>query len=180
MVPFNSNFSPLCLHDTLFEEVASFYAWYAAWDQAPQDHADTYQLLAQLMKISLLSQQGGCYLSPLEEETSRAALKQLKEKLYDCRVKAADIPAHIGSIYEKLTQNNSKARLVGTLAQLECLLAPNREIQRLCQGIASKVTRSFPDQSASAITHNLSKILDEPLKYKNLNTAIQDALRGWL
>lgn len=180
MIPFNVPFSPLSIHDTLFEETASFYAWYAVWDQSPTDHAYTYQLLAQIMKISLLSQQGGCYLTPLEEETTRSALKQLKEKLYDCRIKPSDIPLHIRSIYEKLTENNSKACLIGTLAQIESRLGPNREIHQLFEGITTKIKPSFPDQNASAITRNLSKILEEPLKYRNLSTAIQDALRGWL
>ena len=180
MIPFNAPFSPLSIHDTLFEETAAFYTWYASWDQSPKDHACTFRFLAQIMKIALLSQQGGLYLTPLEEENTRAALKQLKERLYDCRIKASDIPLHVQSIYETLTQNNSKARLIGTLTQLECRLGPNREIHQLAQNIIAKINPSFPEQNASAITCNLSKILEEPLKYRNLNSAIQDALRGWL
>lgn len=180
MIPFNTPFSPLSLHDSLFEETASFYAWYATWDHSPKDHACTYQILSQIMKISLLSQQGGSYLTPMEEETTRTALKHLKEKIYDCRIKASEIPMHVQAIYEKLTENNSKACLIGTLAHFECRLGLNREIQKLFEGITTKINPSFPDQSASAITQNLSKILSEPLKYRNLNSAIQDALRGWL
>jgi len=177
---FNVPFSPLTTYDSLFEEIAIFYAWYAAWDRTPQEHAVTYQLLAQIMKVALFSQQGGLYLTPAEEGNTRSALKQLKEKLYDCRIKAADIPLHIRKIYERLTQNNSKAQLIGTLAQMECRLGINREIHQLFQYIVAKINPSFPEQNATAITQNLTKILEEPLKYKNLNSEIQDALRGWL
>ena len=107
-------------------------------------------------------------------------LRSLKKYLYDCRIKACEISFHIHSIYEKWIQNNSKASLIGTLTQFEYRLGLNREIHELFEQIISKIKPSFPDQNASAISRNLTKIFEESFKYKNLNSAIQDALRGWL
>jgi hypothetical protein len=175
---------------TLFNCASEFYAWYGSWDLLPEQHADTFARLSELMQIAHVSLSGGRYLTEKEERRAVDSLMQLREDLYIGAVKQEEILKTLLAILQQLTESNPKAKLVSCATQLEYRLcirprkndAP-QSVERCrvtLEGIISQVRPDLLDINAYAAAQGLANLLAHIDAIEDACAALQEAIYRWI
>lgn len=152
----------------LFSTGSDFYTWYMCWVKEPKTHAETFQALSELMRIGLLSSEGGLYLSKEEELTAEESICILKNELCDGSTKQTEVHNKLQQIANSLILNNPKAKLVAYATKLEykyCILTPSsikdKSLRSCLDKLVQTVTPSLLAVNAYAISQILSQTLEE-------------------
>lgn len=177
-----------CSGQRLFDQVSEFYAWYMSWDITPKEHAETFELLSRIMRIAQVCRDGGLFLNEDEEQKALRSVSSLREELFDGHCRQQEIPQNLLKIIQALI-TNPKARLVAKTNELEYMLcirsSPENEsqalkFQQILNEILNKITPTFLDIHAHAISQGLSKIIENIHTIDDVEDAIIQATKHWM
>lgn len=171
----------------LFNSVSDFYSWYMSWIHIPSSQANVFRTLSELMRIALLSAEGGKYLSLQDEEKGMQNLSKLKENLCDGNLKKEATFQHLKSLVHNIISQNPKAKLVSYATELEyqfCILSPpstqSEYLQNYLTRLLKCVTPALLEIQAYAISQIMGKILESPLSYKEAGYVLEKEINQWI
>ncbi len=171
----------------LFNSASDFYSWYMTWINTPSSQANVFQTLSELMRIALLSSDGGNYLSFQEEEKSIKDLSKLKEELCDGNLKKENTFQELRSLVDNIISRNPKAKLVSYATELEyrfCILkTPSTQaeyLQKYLKELLTCVTPSLLEIQAYAIGQIMGKILENPSLNQDAGRLLEKEVKQWL
>ncbi|MES2198838.1 MAG: hypothetical protein V4489_01540 [Chlamydiota bacterium] len=171
----------------LFNSASDFYSWYMSWIHVPSSQANVFRILSELMRIALLSAEGGKYLSFPDEDTGIKNLSRLKENLCDGNLKKEATFQELKSLVSNLTAQNPKAKLVSCATELEyqfCILPPPSTHSEYLQNYLNKllkcVTPSLLEIQAYAISQIMGKILENPPLHKEAGYTLEKEVEQWI
>ena len=181
------SFPKIAIGDKLFNYTSEFYAWYMSLLIDSKSQSDIFKTLSQLMRIALLSAEGGDFLKTANEEGALTALLLIKEDLSDGNIKHAEVLYQLKKIIEGLTANNPKARLVTYATELEyhyCLKQTTsnqtQEFQKYLKELLGFVTPSLLEINAYAIAQIMGKALENPSVFRNPKIELKEEINKWL
>ena len=171
----------------LFNSVSDFYSWYMSWIHVPSSQANVFRTLSELMRIALLSAEGGKYLSFQDEKKGMQNLSKLKENLCDGNLKKEATFRELRSLVDIITSQNAKAKLVSFATELEyqfCILSPPSiqadHLQNYLNRLLKHITPSLLEIQAYAITQIMSKILENPPQDKDAGYILEKEVKQWI
>jgi len=150
------------------------YFWLMRSATSPKQHAETFRLLSQIMRISQISSTGGNYLPKHVEKEGVEALSLIKEQLLDGKIQAINLFNKIERVLKKLVQENSKALIIAYATEIEyifCIHATynskneakyQQRFKGYLKGLVNTVNESLSETQAMAITQALSQIVKNP------------------
>jgi|GEM_PF-5373163 len=171
----------------LFQSTSEFYSWYMSWINTPSSQAKVFQTLSELMRIALLSSEGGKYLSFGEEEKVLAKLTGLKEQLCDGTIKNDSTLGEIRRLVDNIIAHNPKAKMVSYATEIEyhfCILKPQTtqtvKLQNYLKDLLKHVTPSLLEIQAYAISQVMGRILENPLQHADPEPLLQKEISQWI
>ena len=171
----------------LFNSVSDFYSWYMSWIHMPSSQANVFRVLSELMRIALLSAEGGSYLSSQDENNGMQNLSRLKENLCDGHLKKEGTFQELKSLVNSIISQNPKAKLVSCATELEyqfCILPPpssqSKNLQDYLNKLLKCVTPSLLEIQAYAVSQVISKILETPSQHKDAGHILEKEVARWI
>lgn len=170
----------------LYSHTEDFYFWLMRSIHEPKNSAHTFQALSQIMRVALMANKGGSYLTQEKEKEAIQHLSTIKEQLADGKIHFQTLSKQILPILQKLTHENPKAQLIAHATEIEyifCINAPSHscptnDYQTKFQGylktIVETVNHSLSEIQAKAIVQVMSQILKNP---ENFPTDPHETLR---
>ncbi len=184
---FSKTSSRTTVGDCLFNYTSEFYSWYMSLVDDSKSQSGVFRALSQLMRIALLSAEGGNYLKMDTEEKALRSLTLLKENLSDGNLKHGEVLHQLKKIINEITSNNPKARLVTYATEIEytyCIEKnPSNQIQEFQQylkELLNFVTPSLLEIHAYAIAQIMGKVLENPTLFADPKTTLKEEINKWL
>jgi len=97
------------------------YFWLMRSTSEPKTHADTFQILSQILRIVQMSNKGGNYLPASQEREAFMALLNIKEQVQDGKVQRQYLLEATQNILQRLIYENPKAELIAHATEIEYL-----------------------------------------------------------
>lgn len=180
-------FVKIAIGDKLFNYTSEFYAWYMSLIDDSKAQSGIFRTLSQLMRVALLSSEGGNYLKDDNEERALQALTLLKEELSDGNIKHGEVLYQLKKVMEGITANNPKARLVTYATEIEYTYCINKasssqtqDFQKYLKEILSFVTPSLLEIHAYAIAQIMGKVLENPATFGDPRITLKEEINKWL
>ncbi len=171
----------------LFHSASEFYSWYMGLINAPDPEPNVFRTLSALMRIALLSAEGGGYLSSGEEQETISGLFKLREGLCDGTLNKKSTFPELQSLMEGIIAQNPKAKLVAYATELEyrfCIRpAPTAQTDRFqsyLQGLLKHVNPSLLEVQAYAVNQIIGRILENPSASTEGTPLIEKEIDPWL
>ena len=183
----DSSFSKNPIGDKLFNSSSEFYDWYMSLIDASKSQTGIFSALSQIMRVALLSIEGGNYLKSDGEERAIRDLTLLKEELSDGNIKHSEVPHQLKKIIEGITANNPKARLVTYATEIEytyCIKEASSsqtlEFQKYLKELLGFVSPSLLEIHAYAIAQIMGKVLENPSLFGDPKITLKEEINKWL
>ncbi len=177
--------NPKSVGDKLFQTGSDFYTWYMSWLEEPGSQSEIFKLLSELMRVGLLSFEGGQYLSLEEEDTALHSLTTLKEELCDCKIRQTEVAKKLQNIMDSLITNNPKAKLIVYATDIEykyCIKEKSslkiKQLQTHLNTLVRRITPSFLSINTYAISQILCKTLEE--SPPNAEESLAQEIKKWI
>jgi len=174
----------------LLENISEFYSWYMFWDSRLEDRSLIYEKISRMLRIITISNQGGHFLTWLEEEKIAEAFDVLKDNLYQSNIKVQELPFFLGAIIDKSIEKNAKARLVDEITRVEytyLIRTPSpieegvsKKIREEMEFIITQISPKLPDIHAAAVAKNLNLLLKKQVSLEELPEKLRLCYKNWL
>ncbi len=164
-------YNPNCNLHLIAEEL---YFWIMRSTAEPKLHAETFQLLSQIMRIAQISITGANYLSKEVESNSFNALSNVKEQVQDGKIQLSALPPIIHQILQRLIYDNPKAQLIAHATEIEYIFCIHSTYSSSCEAnyqqkfkgylktLVDTVNTPLSSTQTKAIVQVLSQIVKNP------------------
>lgn len=166
------------------------YFWLMRSTSIPKQHAETFRLLSQIMRIAQISQEGAECLSDQVESNCFIALSNIKEQVQDGKIQIGSLAVPVHQVLQKLIYDNPKAQLIAHATEIEYIFCIHSTYSSSCEAnyqhkfkgylktIVDTVNSPISSTQTKAIVQVLCQIIKNPDLFsldphKNLSDSLQ-------
>jgi hypothetical protein len=166
------------------------YFWLMRSTSEPKTHADTFQVLSQILRIAQMSNTGGNYLPISAEKEAFLALQNIKEQVQDGKIQRQHLFEATHHILQKLIHENPKAELIAHATEIEYLFCIHsnyssseeaeyrQKFKGYLKSIAHTVQGPLSSTEAKAIAQIMRQIVKNPQHFsKDPHQTLMESLK---
>lgn len=166
------------------------YFWLMRSTSEPKTHADTFQVLSQILRIVQMSNSGGNYIPQSTEKDAFTALSNIKEQVQDGKIQRQHLFEATQRILHKLIYENPKAELIAHATEIEYLFCIHsnyssseeadyrQKFKKYLKNLTHTVKDSLSTTEAKAIAQIMRQIVKNPQNYsKDPHQTLMDSLK---
>jgi hypothetical protein len=166
------------------------YFWLMRSTSEPKTHADTFQILSQILRIVQMSNKGGNYLPESKEKEAFLALLNIKEQVQDGKVQRQHLFEAIQAILQRLIYENPKAELIAHATEIEYIFCIHskyssseeadyrQRFKKYLKILTQAVQGPLSTTEARAITQIMRQIVKNPQNFsKDPHKTLMDSLK---
>ncbi len=166
------------------------YFWLMRSTSEPKTHADTFQILSQILRIVQMSNTGGNYITASTEKEAFSALLNIKEQVQDGKVQRQHLFEATQHILQKLIHENPKAELIAHATEIEYLFCIHsnyssseeadyrQKFKGYLKTLAHTVQGQLSTTEAKAIAQIMRQIVKNPQNFsKDPHQILMDSLK---